>query len=93
MKDCVCKSPYVQKKLLIAFLKARAEGKKIIYTCSRKSSILPMFVDYIFFVYNGKSFIKLLIIKEMVGLKLGEFVSTRKKFSFKKQKKLHGSKN
>ena len=35
-------------------------------------------------VHNGKIFINLLIKKEMVGHKLGEFVKTRKTFKFKK---------
>jgi len=37
-----------------------------------------------FLVYNGKSFYKLIISKEMVGYRFGEFVFTRKFFKFKK---------
>lgn len=78
---------YVQKKLLLEFLKVKKENKNIIYTYSRKSTIIPLFVGYVFNIYNGKSFVRLLITKDMVGFKLGEFSSTRKKFFFKKQKK------
>ena len=38
-------------------------------------------------VYSGKEWLQLLLVEEMVGYKLGEFVSTRKKFVFKKKKK------
>jgi len=86
------KNPYVQKKLLTDFWKIKGEDKKIIFTHSRKSTIIPLFVGYIFNVHNGKSFVRFLITREMVGLKLGEFSLTRKNFFFKKQKKLHGTK-
>ena len=37
-----------------------------------------------FLIYNGKSFYKIIISKEMVGYRFGEFVFTRKFFKFKK---------
>lgn len=37
-------------------------------------------------VYNGKTFITIKIVDEMVGYKVGEFVLTRKQFSYKKKK-------
>jgi len=55
-------------------------------TFSRNSCIVPQFVNFNIKVHNGKSFINLLITKDMIGHKLGEFVPTRKKFSFKKKK-------
>lgn len=93
MKKINWKNGYVQKKLFDDFIKVRADSKTVIYTKSRQSIILPLFIDYIFKVYNGKFFVRLLITKEMVGYKLGEFCPTRKKFFFKKQKKLYGAKN
>ena len=53
---------------------------------SKNSIILPSFVELTFRVYNGKVFAIVKIINEMVGHKLGEFVSTRKQFSYKKKK-------
>lgn len=53
---------------------------------SRNSIILPSFVELTFRVYNGKIFAIVKIVDEMVGHKLGEFVSTRKQFSYKKKK-------
>jgi len=39
-----------------------------------------------FLIYNGKDFQKLIISKEMVGYKFGEFISTRKVVMFKNKK-------
>jgi ribosomal protein S19 len=38
-------------------------------------------------VYSGKEWLQLLLVEEMIGHKLGEFVLTREKFVFKKKKK------
>jgi small subunit ribosomal protein S19 len=93
MKKIKWKNQYIQKKLLTEFLEVSNKNKKVIYTNSRRSVIIPSFIDCIFYVYNGKSFVRILIKKEMVGLKLGEFSPTRSKFFFKKHLKLYGSKN
>lgn len=44
---------------------------------SKNSIILPKFIGFTLRVYNGKTFTVIKIIDEMVGHKLGEFVSTR----------------
>jgi small subunit ribosomal protein S19 len=46
---------------------------------SRRSVILPQFLDFTFEIYNGKQFVKLKITEDMVGHKFGEFALTRKK--------------
>ena len=46
---------------------------------SRRSVILPEFVGRTFNIYNGKSYISCKILETMIGLKFGEFSSTRKK--------------
>lgn len=61
--------------------------KKNIKTLSRRSEITPGHIGLVFEVYNGKKFSKIEITEDMIGLKLGEFSSTRSKFSFKKEKK------
>ena len=38
-------------------------------------------------VYSGKKLVKLNLVDEMIGHKVGEFVPTREKFEFKKKKK------
>lgn len=60
--------------------------KKNIKTISKNSLILPQFVGLTLQIYNGKTFIILTVINEMIGHKLGEFVSTRKQFFYKKKK-------
>lgn len=65
-----------------------------IKTVSRTSIILPKFIGLTLQVYNGKTFIIVKVINEMIGRKLGEFVPTRKQFSYKKNKiKKNGSKD
>jgi ribosomal protein S19 len=43
-------------------------------------------VGYRFAVHSGKHYQELLISEEMVGRKLGEFVPTRKRFTYKLSK-------
>lgn len=54
---------------------------------NRNSIILPNLVGSTIQIHNGKTFIRLNIIEEMIGYKLGEFVKTRKTFVYKKKKK------
>lgn len=53
---------------------------------SRRSVILPQFIENTVMVYNGKSFISLKISEDMVGHKFGEFATTRRKPQHKKKK-------
>lgn len=46
---------------------------------SRKSSILPEFVNSVFRVYNGKNFVRCKVTEDKVGHKFGEFALTRKR--------------
>ena len=43
-----------------------------------------LFVGKTVQVHNGKDYTKIIIVKEMIGHKLGEFVKTRKTFKYKK---------
>jgi ribosomal protein S19 len=54
-----------------------------VFTKARASSILPNFVGLRFMVHNGKDYMPVQITEEMVGHKLGEFASTRKRFSYR----------
>lgn len=56
-------------------------------TISRRSSIIPKFTGQNFNIHSGKSFKKILVTKEMLGHKFGEFNKTRSEFIFKKKKK------
>lgn len=67
------KYPYVSRKL------ERKVQDKInpIKTWDRSCTIIPDFVGTTFLVYNGKTFIPVIVSEEMVGHKLGEFSMTR----------------
>lgn len=54
---------------------------------SRNSSIIPKFLEQTFKVHNGKIFKDVIVTKEMIGHKFGEFSKTRVTFEFKKKKK------
>jgi small subunit ribosomal protein S19 len=56
-----------------------APGSKTpIKTWSRDSTITPEMIGYLFAVHNGKNFLEVRIMEDMVGHCLGEFSPTRK---------------
>jgi small subunit ribosomal protein S19 len=73
------KSPFVAYHLLKKINKFNQSGNKndTITTWSRSSTILPSMVGFTIAVYNGKQHVPLFISDQLVGHKLGEFVSTR----------------
>ena len=54
---------------------------------SRSLKIVEKLVGSRLRVYNGKEFMPLIIVPEMLGHKLGEFIPTRARYEFKKKKK------
>merc|ERR1712021_107190 len=81
------KGPYIENNLLKKAKASKLVFKDNVKTISKNSTLLPKFFGFTLRVYNGKTFITVKIINEMIGHKLGEFVSTRKQFSYKKKKK------
>lgn len=78
MSRSLKKSPFIAYHLLKKINKANEIGKKdTITTWSRSSTILPSMVGFTVAVYNGKQHIPIFISDQLVGHKLGEFVSTR----------------
>ena len=73
------KSPFVAYHLLKKINKLNKQGNKkdTITTWSRSSTILPSMVGFTIAVYNGKQHVPIFISDQLVGYKLGEFVSTR----------------
>ena len=72
------KGPYCEEALVKKVDAMIASGKKsVIKTWSRRSVILPSFVEMTISVYNGKTHVPVYITEDMVGHKLGEFVPTR----------------
>ena len=72
------KSPFVAYHLLKKIDQMNKAGKKdTIKTWSRSSTILPKMIGFTIAVYNGKQHVPIFISDQLVGHKLGEFVSTR----------------
>ncbi len=72
------KGPFVEAKLLKKILKQKETGDRSpIKTWSRRCTIVPEFVNHTFEVHNGKIHMKVFIVEDMVGHKLGEFAVTR----------------
>ncbi|MBI2656025.1 30S ribosomal protein S19 [Candidatus Woesearchaeota archaeon] len=65
-----------QQKILLKKLKS---GKKIIKTHCRDAIIVPEMTGIMIKIYSGREFVQVLIEPDMIGHRLGEFVSTRKK--------------
>jgi len=60
-------------------------SEKPIKVWARSSIIFPLFVGKVFSIYNGKKFVNLQISEQMIGLKVGDLVPTRKKSVYKKK--------
>jgi len=78
MSRSIKKGPFVDKYLEKKVDALNETGKKqVIKTWSRRSTILPKFVEHTFAVHNGRKFVPVYISENMVGHKLGEFSPTR----------------
>lgn len=78
------KGPYIDKKVGLTPEEPANSYAQI--KMSRDTTIIPKFVEQTLKIYNGKTFVEILVTEEMIGHKFGEFSSTRKRFSFKKTK-------
>ena len=78
MPRSIKKGPFVDAKLLKKVEQAMsANGKRVIKTWSRRSTIVPEMLGLTFGVHNGRKFIPVFVTENMVGQKLGEFAPTR----------------
>jgi small subunit ribosomal protein S19 len=78
MGRSIKKGPFVDAHLLEKVAKAGKGGKRDpIKTWSRRSTIIPDFVNQTFLVHNGKQHVRVFVTEDMVGHKLGEFAPTR----------------
>ena len=72
------KGPFVAHHLWKKINDLNSNNKKsTVITWSRSSTILPDMVGHTIAVYNGKQHVPIFISDQLVGHKLGEFVSTR----------------
>lgn len=72
------KGPYLDIKLMEKVAKLRPGDKTVIKTWARSSTITPEMVGHTFAVHNGKDFLSVYVVENMVGHKLGEFSLTHK---------------
>ncbi|KKS18713.1 MAG: 30S ribosomal protein S19, small subunit ribosomal protein S19 [Parcubacteria group bacterium GW2011_GWC1_41_7] len=75
------KEVFVEPKLMKKVLAAKEAGNAasaVIKTWSRASTIVPDMIGITFEVHNGKNFLPVKVIEDMIGHKLGEFSPTRK---------------
>jgi len=79
MSRSLKKGPYIDAKLLKKV--GVAKPGDVIKTWARSAVVTPEMEGYIFAVHNGKDFIEVSVVENMVGHKLGEFSPTRKFFS------------
>ena len=78
MSRSVKKGPYIDAKLMKKIMMQKQTGdKSAIKTWARACQIPPEFVGHTFMVHNGKHFINLFVMENMVGHRLGEFSPTR----------------
>jgi len=78
MSRSLKKGPFVAYHLLKKIDKMNGSEKKdTIITWSRSSTILPNMVGHTIAIYNGRQHVPIFISDQLVGHKLGEFVSTR----------------
>ena len=78
MPRSIKKGPFIAYHLLKKINKiSESDKKNTIITWSRSSTILPSMVGFTIGIYNGKQHVPIFISDQLVGHKLGEFVSTR----------------
>ena len=78
MSRSLKKGPYVDLKLLKKISNIKPEDNVVVKTWARASQISPEMIGHTFGVHNGRDFIEIKVIEDMVGHRLGEFSPTRK---------------
>jgi len=72
------KGPFVDGHLMTKIEKLNeSEGKQVVKTWSRRSTIFPQFIGHTIAVYDGRKHVPVYVTEDMVGHKLGEFAPTR----------------
>ena len=74
------------------FAEIYLQKKTKIQTQSRRSIILPQYVGKEFQIYNGNRYLSVRATQDMIGHKLGEFATTRRKPNHKRKVKIKKSK-
>jgi len=72
--------------MIICFRKKKKIFMQTFLVYKKNKIITSIHLNKKFLIYNGKDFQKLIVSKDMLGYKFGEFVMTRKIVTFKKNK-------
>ena len=72
------KGPYVHPSILKHMKRVTPGSRIVIKTWARDSTITPDMIGYTFGIHNGRTFIEVKIMEDMVGHHMGEFAPTRK---------------
>ncbi len=78
MSRALKKGPFVHPSILKHLKRVSPGSRTVIKTWSRASTITPEMIGYTFGVHNGRIFIEVRVMEDMVGHRLGEFAHTRK---------------
>lgn len=89
MTRSLWKGPFSEIKIKKTLTRQHSSLEKI---WSRRSVILPYYLNKKFLVYNGKIFIPVTVNEEMIGHKFGEFSTTRRKPIHKTKNKIKNKK-
>lgn len=74
------KGPFVDTHLIrkvLALQEEKGKTSKVVKTWSRRSTVVPEMIGLTFAVHNGKKFIPVYVTDNMIGMKLGDFATTR----------------
>ncbi|MEK7541360.1 MAG: 30S ribosomal protein S19 [Patescibacteria group bacterium] len=78
MSRSLKKGPYVHPSIVKHLSRTTPGSKHAIRTWARASTITPEMIGVLFAVHNGRAFIEVRVMEDMVGHRLGEFAPTRK---------------
>ena len=83
MSRSIWKGPFSQLKTNLVDIKQKKEE----HIWSRTSMVVPLQIGKEYKIYNGKNWIPVKVVEEMVGHRFGEFSSTRGKTIHKLNKR------
>ena len=71
------KDLFIDQELVNEVLKNKSE-RKVTKTQKRSHVIIPEFLGATIAIHNGKTYVTIFVVEDMIGHKLGEFALTRK---------------
>lgn len=78
MSRSLKKGPYIHPSILKHISRLSPGSRTVIKIWSRGSTITPEMIGYTFGVHNGKIFVEIKVMEDMIGHRFGEFAPTRK---------------